>query len=90
MIPAISFAVGAPSASAGFAKAPVRPCKRRRSAMLLADGHPPAKIAEMLGVSRNTLKSQLTSIYGKTGTSRQSQLVRLLLRIVASPSARSQ
>ncbi len=57
-----------------------------RLAMLLADGHDPTAIAEMVGVSRNTLKSQLASIYRKTGTSRQAQLVRMLLQLpVTSP-----
>lgn len=51
-----------------------------RVALLLADGHAPTEIAGMVGVSRNTLKSQLGSIYRKTGASRQSQLVRLLLQ----------
>jgi len=38
--------------------------------MLLADGETPIAIAEMVGGgSRNTLKSQLASIYRKTGTS---------------------
>jgi DNA-binding CsgD family transcriptional regulator len=61
-----------------------------RLAMLLADGHSPTAIAEKGGVSRNTLKSQLSSIYGKTGTSRQAQLVRLLLQLPAtSPSSES-
>jgi DNA-binding CsgD family transcriptional regulator len=55
-----------------------------RLAMLLADGHSPTAIAEMIGVTRNTLKSQLSSIYGKTGTSRQAQLVRLLLQLPAT------
>jgi DNA-binding CsgD family transcriptional regulator len=50
-----------------------------RLAMLLVDGHGPTAIAKMVGVSRNTVKSQLASIYRKTGTSRQAQLVRLLL-----------
>ena len=58
-----------------------------RLAMLLADGHSPTAIAQMVGVSRNTLKSQLSSIYRKTGTSRQAQLVRLLLQLpTTSPS----
>ena len=56
-----------------------------RVAMLLADGYAPREIAERLGVSRNTLKSQLASIYRKTGTSRQSQIVRLLLQLVVPP-----
>lgn len=58
-----------------------------RLAMLLADGHRPTTVAGMVGVSRNTLKSQLASIYRKTGTSRQAQLVRLLLQLpTTSPS----
>jgi DNA-binding CsgD family transcriptional regulator len=58
-----------------------------RLAMLLADGHSPSAIGEKLGVSRNTLKSQLASIYRKTDTSRQAQLVRLLLQLPeASPN----
>jgi DNA-binding CsgD family transcriptional regulator len=61
-----------------------------RLATLLADGHSPTAMTEMGGVSRNTLKSQLSSIYGKTGTSRQAQLVRLLLQLPAtSPSSKS-
>jgi DNA-binding CsgD family transcriptional regulator len=55
-----------------------------RVAMLLADGHGPNEIAQMLGVSRNTLKSQLSSIFRKTDTSRQAQLVRLLLQLSAT------
>jgi DNA-binding CsgD family transcriptional regulator len=50
-----------------------------RLAILLADGRTLNQISETLGVSRNTLKSQLSSIYGKMGTSRQSDLVRMLL-----------
>lgn len=57
-----------------------------RLAMLLADGHQPAAIAELVGVSRNTLKTQLASIYRKTDTSRQAQLVRLLLQLPATGS----
>jgi DNA-binding CsgD family transcriptional regulator len=58
--------------------------------MLVADGLSPTIIAEMLGVSRNTLKSQLASIYQKTGTSREAQLVRLLLQLPATdPSIES-
>jgi DNA-binding CsgD family transcriptional regulator len=55
-----------------------------RVAMLVADGLSPTTIAEMLGVSRNTLKSQLTSIYQKTGVGREAQLVRLLLQLPAT------
>jgi len=55
-----------------------------RLAMLLSDGHSITAITEMIGVSRNTVKSQLSSIYGKTGTSRQAQLVWLLLQMPAT------
>jgi DNA-binding CsgD family transcriptional regulator len=52
-----------------------------RVAMLLAGGRSPSEISTLVGVSRNTLKSQLSSIYRKTGTGRQAQLVRLLLQL---------
>jgi len=52
-----------------------------RVAILLADGYTPKQIAETIGVSRNTLKSQLSSVFCKTGTSRQSQLVRLMAQL---------
>ncbi len=49
-----------------------------RVALLLTDGHSTREITEMIGVKSSTLKSQLSSIYRKTGTSRQSELMRLL------------
>ena len=49
-----------------------------RVTLLLADGRAPTWIADSLGVSANTIKSHLASIYSKTDTSRQSQLARLL------------
>jgi DNA-binding CsgD family transcriptional regulator len=52
-----------------------------RVALLLADGHAPPAIANLIGVSTNTLKTQLASIYRKTGTSRQSQVVRVLSQL---------
>lgn len=52
-----------------------------RLALLLADGRALAEAAEIVGVSRSTVKSQLASIYSKTGTRRQVQLVRLLLQL---------
>src|SRR5215470_14247486 len=39
--------------------------------------------AHMVAVSQNTLKSQLSSIYRKTGAARQSQLVCLLMQLPA-------
>jgi DNA-binding CsgD family transcriptional regulator len=52
-----------------------------RLALLLGDGHSPPAIADIIGVSANTLKTQLSRIYRKTGTSRQAQLVRVLSQL---------
>ena len=56
-----------------------------RVALLLAEGHAPPDIAVLIGISTNTLKTQLASIYRKTGTSRQAQLVRTLSQLVIAP-----
>ena len=48
-----------------------------RVALLLGDGHAPRKIANMLGVTDNTVRSQLKSIFSKTGVRRQGELIRL-------------
>jgi DNA-binding CsgD family transcriptional regulator len=61
-----------------------------RVALLLGDGRPLPEIGSILGVTRNTLKTQVASVYAKTGTSRQSQLARLLAQfpqIVETPGA---
>ncbi|HEX6803644.1 MAG TPA: LuxR C-terminal-related transcriptional regulator [Terriglobales bacterium] len=55
-----------------------------RVALLLGDGLAPRAIAELIGVSANTLKTQLASIYRKTGTSRQGQLVRMLSQLAVA------
>lgn len=49
-----------------------------RACLALLEDLSPAEIAEHFDVSRTTVVSQLRSIFGKTETSRQSQLVRLL------------
>jgi DNA-binding CsgD family transcriptional regulator/PAS domain-containing protein len=49
-----------------------------RLALLLGDGKSLSEVSQEIGVSRNTVKTQSASIYAKTSTSRQSQLVRLL------------
>ena len=54
-----------------------------RVALLLADGRSAREIASMLCVTKNTLKSHLASIYSKTSTSGQSQLVKLLTQLAA-------
>lgn len=49
-----------------------------RVALLLGDGLSPRKIAEMIGVSEHTVRSQIKSVFSKTGVRRQAELVRLL------------
>lgn len=48
-------------------------------ARLVADGLSPAEAAAKLEVSTNTVRSQLKSVYSKTGVNGQAQLVRLVL-----------
>lgn len=55
-----------------------------RVASLLADGMPPKSIADTLGVQYDTVRKQLLSIYQKTATNRQPELVRLLLQLPAT------
>jgi DNA-binding CsgD family transcriptional regulator len=50
-----------------------------RVALLLGDGHAPRKIANMIGVTDNTVRSQIKSIFSKTGVKRQGELIRLLM-----------
>jgi DNA-binding CsgD family transcriptional regulator len=45
----------------------------------LGSGRAPIEIAALAGVKPNTIRMQLKSIYRKTGTCRQAELVRLLL-----------
>lgn len=58
-----------------------------RVALLLGDGNSSKEIAEILGVSSNTLKSHLSSIYTKTNISRQGELISLLMRLPTKPLA---
>ena len=51
-------------------------------ALLLADGQTLDEAAESLGVRRNTARTHLRSIFCKTGVTRQTMLVRLLLNSV--------
>jgi len=50
-----------------------------RVAQLLAGGQAPARIADELGVRISTIRTHLRSLLTKTGTSRQAQLVSLML-----------
>ncbi len=53
-------------------------------ALLLARGLPLADAAQSLGISQHTARAQLKSIFAKAGVTRQAELVRLLLKSVAS------
>jgi len=50
-----------------------------RLALLLGSGRSLCEIAQMLNLCRSTVKSQLDAIFVKTGTRRQSQLMRMLV-----------
>jgi DNA-binding CsgD family transcriptional regulator/PAS domain-containing protein len=50
----------------------------------LAQGHPPEEIAAILGVSISTVRSHLRDLFGRTGTTRQAELVARTLSL-ASP-----
>lgn len=61
-----------------------------RLACLVLDGKSSEEITEMLGIGRNTLKTQMKSIFSKANIRRQSELMRLLLLLpteVRDPSA---
>jgi DNA-binding CsgD family transcriptional regulator len=45
-----------------------------RVALLLSDGHAPRKIAEIVGVTDSTVRSQIKSVFSKTGVRRQGVL----------------
>jgi len=56
------------------------PAESRLVAMLLACGGLD-RAAEVLGISRNTAKTQMAAIFRKTGTSRQGEVIRLFAQI---------
>ena len=53
-------------------------------AVLLARGLSLAEVSEVQNISQHTARAQLKSIFAKTGVSRQAELVRLVLKSVAS------
>ena len=52
-------------------------------ALLLVNGLTLDEASRELGVSRNTARTHLRSVFAKTGVSRQTLLVRLILKSVA-------
>lgn len=55
-----------------------------RMALLLTEGYTLDEAAQMMNIRRNTARTHLRSIFCKTGVTRQTMLVRLLLRSVFS------
>jgi DNA-binding CsgD family transcriptional regulator len=61
-----------------------------RTAALLAEGLSTEKIANQLCLSRETIKSQLKTIFAKTGARRQAELVALFLALSRSMGSRDE
>ena len=55
-----------------------------RLAILFASGHSVESVSDELCISRHTTRAHLRSIFSKTGVSRQTQLVRLVLKSLAT------
>ncbi|WP_020649932.1 helix-turn-helix transcriptional regulator [Solimonas variicoloris] len=53
-----------------------------RLAMFLTDGHSLDETADLMNIRRNTARTHLRSIFSKTGVTRQTMLVRLMLKSV--------
>jgi DNA-binding CsgD family transcriptional regulator/PAS domain-containing protein len=53
-----------------------------RTALALFEGATPRQAAEAMGVSPNTVNNHLARVFEKTGTHRQSGLIRLMMRLV--------
>ncbi len=53
-------------------------------AILLARGLSLADVSQAQNISQHTARAQLKAIFAKTGVSRQAELVRLVLKSVAS------
>jgi DNA-binding CsgD family transcriptional regulator len=52
---------------------------------LVADGEPTSAISQRLGISENTIKSHLTSVYRKTGSRNRVQAARHYLDQYGEP-----
>lgn len=53
----------------------------KKLVLALSDGSHLSEAAEKLGITRNTARNQIQSVYGKTGTRRQQELLVRLLRL---------
>jgi DNA-binding CsgD family transcriptional regulator len=52
-----------------------------RVSRLIGEGLSPKEVASQLGIQYETVRKQLQSIYRKTATNRQSELMRLMLHL---------
>lgn len=59
-------------------------------ATMLTEGYSVIEIAESLGKKEDTIRKQLTSIYQKTSTTRQPELIKLLLNLPTNPNQNNQ
>ena len=57
---------------------------------MLTEGYSVIEIAESLGKKEDTIRKQLTSIYQKTSTTRQPELIKLLLNLPTNPNQNNQ
>jgi len=57
-------------------------------ALGLLTGSGPREIAEEIGVSFNTVRTHLARVLAKTGTRRQGELIRVLMRASQDPLTR--
>jgi len=55
-----------------------------RVALALVEGRTPREAAESLGLSFYTVRAHLVRIFDKTGTNRQAELVRLIMRLIGA------
>ncbi len=56
-------------------------------ALALLEGGGPRDVAQSLGISFYTVRAHLVRIYAKTATSRQSELVRVMMRVIGADFA---
>jgi DNA-binding CsgD family transcriptional regulator/PAS domain-containing protein len=77
--PAIAFA----NPGEGFAKLYGLSSAEMRIIMVMAEGNGISETADILGLSNATVKSHLQHMFAKTGTSRQSDLMQLVIRSLA-------
>ena len=90
--PAVIVCVNDPEAGAQISEEMLRALfgltrAEARVAIAITQGETSRQVAATLGVSVHTVRNQLQSVLEKTGASRQSELVALLMRAIGAASA---